>query len=511
MAGSEAATATPATGDVSSLDGLRTQLLELEESYRNRVQTRLVPVVSSRGRKKFICPCEDVTLKDIDQAVCEGFDHIETLKRYSTATMGPCQGKMCAMNTVAACAHATGRTIAQTGTTTSRPLVQPVTLGAIAGPHFEPVRLTPMHQRHLEAGAEMMDAGQWKRPRVYTSIEDEVRAVRERVGLIDVSTLGKLDLQGRDAVKLLERVYTNKWADLRVGRVRYGVMVDESGIILDDGTVARLAEEQYFVTTTSSGVAAIEEWLNWWKEGTDIRAHVTNVTSGLAAVNLAGPRSREVLAKLTDFDISAQGLPYLRAARASVAGIPATILRIGFVGELGYEMHVPAEYGEYLWDALMKAGEEFGIVPFGVEAQRTLRLEKGHIIVTQDTDALSNPLEADMAWTVKFDKPDFIGRTSLHHVKEAGLRQKLVGFRMPDGSAVPDEGAQIVRADGYPVGRVTSARRSPVLGAVIGLAWVPFEQSTEGSELSIQQNGAQALARVVSVPFYDPAGTRMKS
>jgi sarcosine oxidase, subunit alpha len=356
-----------------------------------------------------------------------------------------------------------------------------------------------------------MDAGQWKRPRIYTSPEEECRAVRERVGLIDVSTLGKIDLKGRDAVKLLERIYTNKWADLKVGRVRYGLMVDESGIIMDDGTVARLGDDHFFVTTTSSGVGAVEEWLTWWMEGTEMCAHVTNVTSGLAAVNLAGPRARDVLAKVTDLDLSAAALPYLRAAQGTIAGIPAIILRIGFVGELGYELHVPAEYGEYLWDTLMEAGKEFGIAPFGVEAQRVLRLEKGHIIVTQDTDALSTPLEADMSWIVKLDKPDFIGKTSLANLKDDGLSQKLVGFEMLDASQVPDEGTQIVRPDGYPVGRVTSARFSPALRKSIGLAWVPVESGAEGAEVTIQLDGHQAQARVVSLPFYDPSGAKMKS
>jgi sarcosine oxidase subunit alpha len=194
-----------------------------------------------------------------------------------------------------------------------------------------------------------------------------------------------------------------------------------------------------------------------------------------------------------------------------VAGIPAIVLRIGFVGELGYEMHVPAEYGEYLWDTLIDAGKELGIAPFGVEAQRTLRLEKGHIIVTQDTDALSSPLEADMAWTVKFDKPEFVGRTSLAQLRDDGPRQKLVGFEMADATRVPDEGAAILRDDGYPVGRVTSARYSSALNRTIGLAWVPVSSGTEGSELRVQLDGAAALARVVPVPFYDASGSRMKS
>jgi sarcosine oxidase subunit alpha len=501
----------------AALQESRGELGALEQSFRARVRARPIAAIEGRAsRKKFVCPCEDVTLKDIGRAVQEGFDHIETLKRYSTVTMGPCQGKMCAMNAVAACARATGRTISETGTTTSRPLIQPVSLGALAGPHLEPTRLTPLHHRHLGLGAEMMDVGQWKRPRVYTSgAEEESRAVRERVGLIDVSTLGKIDLQGRDAVKLLERIYTNTWADLKVGRVRYAVMVDESGIILDDGTVARLGQDHFFITTTTSGIGSVEEWLAWWMEGTQMCAHATNVTSALAAVNLAGPKSRDVLAKVTDLDVSPAALPYLRAVQGTVAGVPATILRIGFVGELGYEMHFAAEYGEYVWDVLMNAGQEFGIAPFGVEAQRTLRLEKGHIIVTQDTDALSTPLEAGMPWIVKFDKPNFIGKTALAHIQDEGLNQKLVGFQMLEDTQrvpeVPEEGAQIVGDGSYPVGRVTSARFSPALSTVIGLAWVPVTQAGAGAEIRIQLDDHVEPARVVPVPFYDPSGSRMKS
>jgi sarcosine oxidase subunit alpha len=302
-------------------------------------------------------------------------------------------------------------------------------------------------------------------------------------------------------------------------------MTDEAGIIIDDGTVSRLEEHRYFVTTTSSGVAAVEEWLTWWMEGEELCAHVTNVTSGLAAVNLAGPRAREVLAGLTDVDISAGGLPYLRAAQGSIAGVPAILLRIGFVGELGYEIHVPAEYGEFLWDTLMQAGQPFGIAPFGVEAQRTLRLEKGHIIVGQDTDALSTPLAADMAWIVKFDKPDFIGKTSLVPLEGDGSGERLVGFEMVDRHPVPDEGAAIVDSNGYPVGRVTSARYSPALDRVIGLAWVPVSLAAVGADLHIELGDAgrgdgrggkgsarrTGLAQVVRPPFYDPAGERLKS
>jgi sarcosine oxidase, subunit alpha len=367
-----------------------------------------------------------------------------------------------------------------------------------------------MHQRHERAGAVWMDAGSWRRPRAYGDPADEVRAVRERVGLIEVSTLGKLDLQGRDAARLLERIYTNRFAGLPVGRVRYAVACDDSGIILDDGTVARLGPERYFVTTTTTGIAQMESWLRWWTEGTGWCAHVVNVTSTYGAVNLAGPRAREVLARLTPLDLSPTGLPYLGAAEGMVAGIPTLLLRIGFVGELGFEMHFPADYGEAIWDALLEAGAEFGIRPFGVEAQRVLRLEKAHLIVTQDTDALTSVLEADMAWACKLDKEDFVGQPALRRLDEGGLRQRLVGFEVAEGR-LPNEGDQVVDEQGSPVGRVTSARRSPTLGRVIGLAWLPVENGLTAEEFSIRSDGGTVRAMVVATPFYDPNGSRMRS
>jgi len=371
------------------------------------------------------------------------------------------------------------------------------------------VKLTPMHHLHAALGATWMDMGAWKRPLVYTSVEAECLAVHERAGLIDVSTLGKLDIKGKDAAQFLDWIHPNRFSDLKVGRVRYRVMLDDAGIILDDGTVARLGEEHFFLTTGSGSLELVEQWLEWWLAGSKRCVHVTDVTGALAAVNLAGPRSREVLARLTDLDLSPAALPYLAAVQGKVAGIPVLILRIGFVGELGYEMHFPAEYGEYFWETLREAGREFGIASFGVEAQRVLRLEKLHIIPGHDTDALSNPLEADMAWVVKLDKPDFIGRAALSRIKARGLRQRLVGFEMPT-STVPGEGDAVV-ADGFPVGRVTSAKWSPLLSRTIGMAWVPSGLAVEGGELRIRRDGRIHVGRVVTKPFYDPEGKRLRS
>ena len=460
------------------------------------------------GRNKFVCVCEDVTAKDIADAVDEGFDDIQMLKRYSTAAMGPCQGRMCLKALVGLCAQRTGRGVGETGVTTARPPLHPVPLAALAGPSHMPMKRTPMDRNHRELGAAMVELGAWQRAHSYGSPQDECLAVRQRVGIIDVSSLGKLDVRGASAPALLDKVYTHHFSNLRVGRIRYGVLCSDNGTILDDGTVARLAEDRYFVTTTTGNVDLIEEWFKWWLAGTGTCAHVTNVTSAFAAMNVAGPRARQTLGKLTDIDLSSPAFRYMRSVQGMVAGVPAILLRIGFVGETGWELHVPAESGEYLWEAIMEAGSEFGISPFGLEAQRILRLEKKHVIVGQDTDAVSNPLDTDMDWVVRFDKEDFIGRGGLKAVSERGLRNKLVGFVMGDG-LVPHDGDPVVLGR-KPVGRVTSARLSPTLGKGFGLAWVPIELAQEGSRIDILVNGKRFEAEVTLRAFYDPEGERLR-
>jgi sarcosine oxidase subunit alpha len=469
------------------------------------------PIVGAVGSKskQFVCLCEDVSTKDLRQAVAEGFDDIQTLKRYTTVTMGPCQGKMCHNASVELCAELTGKSAATTGTTTARPPAAAVTLGILAGPAHEPVRRTPLHHQHAGAGATWTDMGAWKRPLLYSSIEAECRAVHERVGIIDVSTLGKLDVKGADAAAFLEWIHPNRVANLKPGRIRYRLMLDDAGIILDDGTIARMDDHHFFVTTGTGVLEMVEQWLEWWLATGGRCVHVTNVTAALGAINVAGPSSRELLTRLTDADVSSQAVPYLATAHAKVAGVPALILRIGFVGELGYELHFPAEYGDYLWSTLLDAGKDLGIAPFGVEAQRVLRLEKLHIIPGHDTDALSNPFDANMSWAVKLEKQDFIGRAAMAALQSKPSRQRLVGFEMLDGS-VPGEGEAVVAA-GQPVGRVTSAKWSPFLKRSIGMAWVPPELAADGSRFSIRSGDREHVARVVLEPFYDPTGERLKS
>lgn len=464
-------------------------------------------------KKQFVCLCEDVTHADLAASVAEGFDEIETLKRYSTFGMGPCQGRMCATSALRICARQAGHELAAARTTTSRPPIKPVPLGVLAGRGHHPEKRTPLHHRHLELGADMRLLGNWRRPFAYAAPVREYRAVREGVGLIDVSTLGKLEVVGSNAAALLDKVYTHTISTLRVGRSRYGVMCDDAGIIIDDGTVSRLADDRFFLTTTSGNVEAVEQWLAWWTAGTGRDVQVTNVTGGLAALNLAGPHARRVLVTLTDCDLSRDAFPYMACRPSVVAGVDALLLRIGFVGETGWEIHVPAECGEHVWDALIAAGPRCEpacqVVPFGVEAQRLLRLEKQHVIVGQDTDALSNPLEADLAWAVKFDKDDFIGKRALQAVRERGTRNALVGFKLR-GTARARGGHAVVVA-GKPAGRVASAAFSPAAGCCVGLAWVPVEVARGETPLEIRSGGTLKPADVVHEAFYDPAGARLRT
>jgi sarcosine oxidase subunit alpha len=467
------------------------------------------PVRSSDGKgpdKCFVCVCEDVTTKDVSRAIAEGFDSLELSKRYTTVTMGPCQGKLCQLPSIRLYARTTGVSEAAVGTTTARPPWAPVELGLLAGRHLEPARRTSIHFRHEEEGARMMWAGPWKRPWAYGDRpEDEVRAVHESLGVIDVSTLGKILVEGPEAAALLERLYPNRFSDLRPGRIRYGVLTTDGGRIMDDGTVARLADDLYYVTTTSTGADAVTAWFEWWNAVWGYEAEIVNVTGALAAVNLAGPRAREALQRLTTDELGEDDFKYLDAKQIDVAGIPCLALRIGFVGELGYELHFPSPAGEFLWDRLVEGGAR----PFGLEPQRILRLEKGHIIVGQDTDSESNLLSANMAWLPKLEKDDFVGRPAVQHFAERDGREQLVGFTMED-DVVPAEGAQIL-IDGRPAGRVTSARRSEAVGAVIGLAWLPTERAADGTRFEVWVDRRILGGRVRSGAFYDPAGERMRS
>jgi sarcosine oxidase, subunit alpha len=434
--------------------------------------------------------------------------------------MGPSQGKHSNMNAIRILARIRGKSPGEVGTTTARPFFHPVPMAHLAGRGFNVHRETPLHGRHDGLGAVWMQAGVWLRPEYYGQpgkrkadiARDEARAVREGVGVIDVGTLGKMELYGPDAGEFLERVYTAKFAGMKPGTTRYAVMLDESGVVIDDGVVARLADQHFYFTTTTTGSTTVYRELQRWNAQWNLEVGIVNATGAFAAMNLAGPKARAVLRKLTVLDLSNEAFPYLALREAEVAGVPARLMRVGFVGELGYEIHVPADRAGRLWDALMDAGAEYAIRPFGVEAQRLLRLEKGHIIIGQDTDGLTQPDEAGLEWAVKMDKAFFVGQRSVAIVRKRGARQKLVGFELDaiGASTAPRECHLVVR-NGAIAGRVTSIAWSDTLGKHVGLAFVAPDMTEKGSPFFIRADGGTMVqARVVPTPFYDAEGLRQK-
>jgi sarcosine oxidase subunit alpha len=394
-----------------------------------------------------------------------------------------------------------------------RPPFSAVSFGVLAGraPHLSPIRRTPFHQCHLDHGVKFLDAGQWKRPDSYTNPQEEVRFVRNGLGMIDVSTLGKIEISGPDVVPFLHFMLPAKYAKFEVGRTRYSIMVGEDGILFEDGTISHLEQGKYYLTTTTGNQDAINALFQWWLLVENFDVQVKNLSLANAAVNVTGATSREFLQKLVEIDMSNEAFPYMHCRQASIAGVPVSFFRIGFTGELGYEIHFPAEYGESLWKHLMSEGEAFGIKPFGVETQRILRLEKGHLIPGTDSDALSSPYETGVGFAIKDDKADFVGKVFLKHFKERGMDNKLVPYQLDPSSPIPDDGVAVLE-NGKIAGRVTSSRMSPTMKRGIGLAWVRNEMSDSGNNFTIRlADGQDVIATVLDHAAYDPEGLRLKS
>ncbi|MBS1843008.1 MAG: (2Fe-2S)-binding protein [Actinobacteria bacterium] len=507
VAGAEAALAL-GFGEREDRDRLASERAKLEAEAPT-VRRAAPPAKSHDGGrgKAFVDLDEDITAKDVAYAAAEGYDSLELSKRYTTVTMGPSQGRFSQLASARVLGEVTGRPLGEIGVTTARPPWTTVPMGALAGRPFEAAKRSSIHARHRDLGATVRWAGDWRRAYDYGDVEGETMAVHEGAGLIDVSTLGKLIVRGPDAGELLDRLYPNRMSTLKPGRIRYGVLTSESGRISDDGTVCRLDDDTFYVTTTSSGATAVERWFTWWMASwPELDVTLTDVTQGVAAMNLAGPGSRDILAKLTDADVSNEGIAYLDGPQLAIAGIDCLVLRIGFVGELGYELHCAAPQARGLWDAVADSGAR----PFGLEPQRILRLQKMHILVGQDTDSETTPYGANLDFAVKLDKEqDFIGRWALEHYEERPPAQKLVGFTCPGGE-VPTEGAAIVEGDRV-VGQVTSSRRAPKLESSIGLALVEPRLAEDGASISISDDGRRIAAAVQTRPFYDPDGELLRS
>ncbi|HWS70225.1 MAG TPA: 2Fe-2S iron-sulfur cluster-binding protein [Steroidobacteraceae bacterium] len=476
------------------------------------------PIIDHPSGKNFVDFDEDLQVKDLENAAQEGFDSSELLKRYSTVGMGPSQGKHSNMNALRVLARYRGVGVERLGLTTSRPMYHPVPLKLLAGRSFNAERRTPADAEHERLGAVWMPAGNWRRPEYYAvsgetrtqSIEAEVAAVRGSAGLIDVGTLGKIEIYGPQAGLFLDRVYTGTFSDLKVGMTRYGLMLDESGVIIDDGVIARISADMFYFTTTTGGSATVFRELQRWSALWGLDCALVNVTGHRAAFNFAGPLSRELLQPLTDADLGDGSFPFLGVRLGRVAGVPARLLRVGFVGELGYEIHVSASDAAHVWRSLHAAGLPRGARPFGVEAQRVLRLEKGHFIVGQDTDGLTDPFEANASWAVHMKKPYFVGQRSLRILKTRGPRQTLVGIELPDPARMPKE-CHLVIDQGAIAGRITSVAHSRTLNKAIGLAMLAPGLARLGGEIDIRGEQGEILkARIAPTPFYDPKNARQR-
>jgi sarcosine oxidase subunit alpha len=480
------------------------------------------------GGKHFVDFQNDVTAADLGLAAREGYRSVEHLKRYTTTGMGTDQGKLSNVNALGILSEALAAEPAAIGTTTFRPPYTPVSYGALAGRDVgalaDPVRTTAMHAWHVEAGAVFEDVGQWKRPWYYPkpgesmhdAVNREAKAARTCVGILDASTLGKIDIQGPDAAEFLNRIYTNAWTKLEVGRSRYGFMCKDDGMVFDDGVTTRLAADHFHMTTTTGGAARVLAWLEEWSqtEWPELRVYMTSVTEQWAVAAICGPHARDLLAELAaDIDLDPRTFPFMAMREGRVAGIPARIFRISFTGEISYEINVPRRWGLTLWRALMAAGADKGVTPYGTEAMHVLRAEKGFVIVGQETDGTVTPIDLGMAGLVSKTK-DFIGKRSLARSDSMRAdRKQMVGLLTDDPRIVLPEGGQIV-ADLKPeppmamIGHVTSSYHSPNLGRSIALALVKGGRDRMGQTLHVPLADRTIRVTVVEPRFYDPEGKR---
>ncbi|MDH3695342.1 MAG: sarcosine oxidase subunit alpha family protein, partial [Gammaproteobacteria bacterium] len=491
-----------------------------------------VPNVSGNSGKRFADVQNDVTADDVGLAAREGYESVEHLKRYTTLGMGTDQGRTSNVNGLAILANTLGKDIPSVGTTTFRPPFSPVTMGAIGGSevreHFAPLRRTAMHDWHLRHGAQMVNAGLWQRAQFYPlageemmeTIWRETKHVRKHVGVVDVSTLGKIEIQGRDAAEFLERVYINKWKSLKVGRARYGLMLREDGFLLDDGTTTRVSENEYYMTTTTANAGPVMAHLEYYAQTVwpELHVHLTSVSDQWAGLALAGPHARDVLAAAVDgADVSNDGLPFMGLIETTISDMPVRLFRITFSGELAYEIHMPSDYGEAVWQAVLDAGQSWNIEPYGTEALSILRIEKGHVVAAE-LDGRTIPADFGFAGMQKKES-DFIGKRSLEReALQPERRKSFVGLISESGEQIP-RGSQIVENPSAPtpikmLGHVSSQCYSPHLEKYIGLALI--ENASQFREDDKVLYAASPLAdknvpvRVVHHVFIDSEGERCR-
>jgi sarcosine oxidase subunit alpha len=499
-----------------------------EKTWAGFAPVRVLPGDAASARQRaFVDFQNDVTTKDIKLSVLEGFESIEHVKRYTTTGMGTDQGKITNMAALGVLSDVLSRPLPEIGTTTFRPPYTPVSFGALAGPSrgdlFDPIRKAPLHDWAVEHGAVFENVGLWRRAWYFpkpgedmrAAVSRECKAVRTSVGVLDGSTLGKIEVVGPDAAEFLNRIYINDLTSLAPGKSRYGVMLKEDGYILDDGIVGRLAVDRFHVTTTTGGAARVlahmEEYLQ--TEWPHLRVFLTSVTEQWAVIAVQGPRSRDVIAPLvTGIDLSEDAFPHMSVRTGFVCGIPTRLFRVSFTGELGYEINVPAGHAQAVWEAVFARGASIGIAPYGTEAMHVLRAERGFIIVGQETDGTVTPDDVGLGRMVSMKKTDFIGKRSLSRSDLlAEGRKQLVGILTESRALVLDEGAQIVADPRQPkpmkmLGHVTSSYWSETCGRSIALALVADGRARKDTTVHVSTLDGFAPARVVDPVFVDERG-----
>jgi sarcosine oxidase subunit alpha len=489
-----------------------------------------LPQRPDSGQKAFVDWQHDVTTRDLKLATQEGFRSIEHIKRYTTTGMATDQGKTSNLNALAVVSREIDKPVPKVGLTTFRMPYTPITFGSFAGFQrgdlFDPVRMTPTHSWASARGAIFEDVSLWKRARyfpragedMHAAVARECLAVRNSCGIFDASTLGKIEVVGKDAATFMNRMYVNSWSNLAVGRSRYGVLLRDDGFVYDDGVVARTAENRFHVTTTTGGAARVlalmEDYIQ--TEWTDLDVWLTSTTEQWAVVAVQGPNARKVLEPLIEgVDMSARALPHMSVVHGKICGVPMLLFRVSFTGELGFEVNVPADYGLAVWEAIHQAGLQHGMTEYGTETMHVLRAEKGYIIVGQDTDGTVTPDDAGLSWAIGKNKEDFLGKRSLMRpTMSSPDRKQLVGLATVDPQVVLEEGAQVapqaaLKPPFRPIGHVTSSYRSAALGRSIALAMVNGGRARTGQTLYVSMPGGDIPVQVTSPVFYDSQGSRL--
>lgn len=482
-----------------------------------------------RCPKQFLDFQNDTSVADVRLAVREGYRNVEHVKRYTALGFGTDQGKLGNINGMAVLAECLGRSIPEVGTTTFRPAYTPVTFGTVAGDNvgdlFEPVRTTAIHDWHAATGAPLEIVGQWLRPwyfpqgdeDLHAAVERECLATRNSLGIMDASTLGKIDVRGPDAVTFLERIYTHDIGKMKIGRCAYGVMLGEDGMLMDDGVMARLGEQHFYLTTTTGGAANVMSWLELWlqTEWPELEVYLTSLTDQFSTIAVVGPNSRQLLQNLgCNIDLARESFPFMCVRDAELDGMPVQLFRVSFSGELAFEINIDSNHALQMWETLMQAGGEFDITPYGTETMHVLRAEKGFVIIGQDTDGSVNPVDAGMSWLLSKQK-DFLGKRSLSRPDSLrNDRKQLVGLLSKDGKTVLPEGAQLIINPDAPqpvpmCGHVSSSYFSACLGHPIAMALVEGGRAKKGETLyAALSDGSTTEVEVTSSIFYDPKGDR---